>query len=142
VYHVRWRLHKEQRALRPAERTVVVEAIQCFDGERYELHVYVVMNDHAHVLVKPLRGESLSQVLHSWKSFTAHRLQRDFGRLGPVWQDESFDRIVRSEREYWRVVKYILENPRRRWRGIQEYEWAGVGNGPKGGEQRSREREK
>ncbi len=127
VYHARWRLAGHQRALAPEERVVVVEALREFDGERYELRAFVVMDDHVHALVKPIANESLLSILHSRKSFTAHRLQREFGRVGRVWQAESFDRIVRGEREYWRVVKYILENPRRRWRGIEGYEWVGVG---------------
>lgn len=53
VYFVTWRLAKTQPALHPEEKTSVVAAIRHFDGLRYELIAYVVMDDHVHVLVLP-----------------------------------------------------------------------------------------
>jgi putative transposase len=129
VYFVTWRLHPNQaRELSPAERSAVAEAIKHFDGERYVLHAWAVMNDHAHALVQPLAEWALSQILHSWKSFAANRLQREFGREGAVWQDESFDRIMRNDEEYFEKFNYILTNAQRRWPDMTEaYEWVGTG---------------
>jgi hypothetical protein len=72
-------------------RTVVANAIKHFAGERYDLTAYVVMDDQVHVIVAPKEGVSLQAIVHTWKSFTANRLQRDFGRIGGTWQDEYFD---------------------------------------------------
>jgi hypothetical protein len=33
------------------------------------------------------------------------------GRVGPFWQDESYDRVIRNNEEYIRTVNYVLENP-------------------------------
>lgn len=46
------------------------------------------------------------------------------GSAGPVWQEESFDRVVRDARGLVETLKYILDNPRRRWPGPAEYRWA------------------
>ena len=73
------------------------------------------MDDHAHVLVWPEDGYALEESCRSWKSFTAHEMQRRFGRIGSVWQDESFDRIIRSEKELYGKMMYILNNHRKRW---------------------------
>jgi len=86
-----------------------------------KLHIGVVMHDHVHLLLTPLRRgtdadarpryHSLSDLLHSIKSFTAHEIQRRRGADGPLWQAESFDRIMRDEGEFLEKWNYILENP-------------------------------
>ena len=104
-----------------------MDALRHFHGERYDLIGYVVMNDHVHLIVRPYQGIDLSTLLHSWKSYTANRMQREAGRVGAVWQDESFDRIVRDEDEYVEKLTYLLTNPQRRWPTIKTYEWVGLG---------------
>ncbi len=128
VYFVTWRLAKTQPALNSEEKTLVVTAIRHFDGLRYELIAYVVMDDHTHALVLPLPNHSLQQILHSWKSFTAKRLRKLGARAVPVWQDEYFDRIVRDETDLIRKAEYVLGNPLKRWPEMQEYPWSGFGS--------------
>ena len=105
------------------ERGVVASALQYFDEKRYELDGYVVMHDHVHVLVWPERSRRLEDIVHSWKSFTAHRLTKEHRRQSPVWQHESYDRIVRNERELYRKMMYILNNPRKCWPMSTSYRW-------------------
>jgi REP element-mobilizing transposase RayT len=95
----------------PAQSAVVEEALQCFEGERYVLSGYVVMPNHVHVLVRPIQGHILKEILHSWKSFTAHKLNAALGRTGKVWQNESFDCIVRNAAQLDKYAAYIVENP-------------------------------
>jgi hypothetical protein len=33
------------------------------------------------------------------------------GRSGSLWQEESFDRLIRDADHYGRVVRYIAKNP-------------------------------
>ncbi len=127
VYFVTWRLHVTQKTLTSKERNLVRSALSHFEGERYSLFAYVVMDDHVHVLFSPLEGNELKSIIHSWKSFTGHRLCREFGRPSPVWQDESFDRIVRNEAEFLEKGNYILSNPRKRWPDMEDYPWVGLG---------------
>ena len=134
IYFVTWRLRKNQPLLRPVERTAVVSAIRYFESQRYDLFAYVVMDDHAHVLVSPVGECSLHQILHSWKSFSARQLQRHYGRSRSVWQDESFDRIVRDEEEFNAKLGYILGNPFARWPDIVDYSWCGCGTAMAGTE--------
>lgn len=102
-----------------------MDALRRFDSERYALIAFVVMDDHVHVVVRPFEGRTLASLLHSWKSFTANRMQRESGRRGAVWQEESHDRIIRDDREYFEIITYILRNPQRRWPGSGGYWWAG-----------------
>jgi len=89
---------------------VVQTALQHFDGERYRLSSYVIMANHVHVLVSPRSGCKLADILHSWKSFTANEVNRLSGTHGSVWQDESYDHIVRSPEELNLYTRYIQEN--------------------------------
>jgi hypothetical protein len=86
-------------------------ALRHFDGDRYELYACVMMDDHVHVLIKPLGKHILQNIVHSWKSFTAHKFRRDYGREPGMWQEEYFDRIVRDEEEFLDKAQYILNNP-------------------------------
>jgi len=126
IYFVTWRLHPPQPDLCPEKRDRIVAALRHFDGQRYDLFAFVVMNDHIHVLLKPRASRRLEDILHSWKSFAARELQRHHGRIGAVWQNESFDRIVRDEDEFWQKVEYILTNAAKRWVEYRErdYRWA------------------
>lgn len=91
--------------------TLVADALRHFDGARYRLHAWVVMPNHAHALVQPLPGHALEQILHSWKSFTAHRAGEMLERSGEFWQRESYDHWVRDESEFAHFRRYIEENP-------------------------------
>ncbi len=122
-YFVTWRLRQGQPPLEDHERDIVAGALRHFDHRRYELLAWVVMHDHVHVLLVLAHDEVLWRVLHSWKSFTGHRLRSLGDRPIPVWQDESFDRIVRDDRELIEKVRYIETNPRKRWPELGEYRW-------------------
>jgi REP element-mobilizing transposase RayT len=123
TYFVTWRVRKDRPGLTPEERTLVVDALRHFDGARYELHAYVVMDDHVHVLFEPRAGHSVEALVHSWKSFTAHQVARRTGRRGGIWLDEYFDRIVRDEAELLEKAQYIANNPHKRWPDLDRYPW-------------------
>jgi REP element-mobilizing transposase RayT len=123
AYFVTWRVAKGQGPLTPDERGVVVQSLRFFDGKRYEVEAYVVMDDHVHVVVHPHESEKLEAIVHSWKSFTANRLQRVSHRSGKVWQPEYFDRLIRGEVEMREKMEYILRNPQKRWSDMISYSW-------------------
>lgn len=125
VYFITWRLHPSQYELAFEERSIIASAIRHFDVHKYSLLAYVVMHNHVHVLVKSAEKYTLSQVVHSWKSFTANCLQRRFNRRKCLWQDEYFDRIVRDEAELLEKVQYIINNPFKIWPAIKGYPWVG-----------------
>jgi len=125
IYFVTWRLQKSQKELAALEYKIIVSALKHFDGQRFDLFAYVVMPDHVHVLVKPYKGYLLHELVHSWKSYTAYRLQRG-GREGKVWQEDYFDRIVRDEAEFIEKAQYILNNPLKIKPQIDEYPWVWV----------------
>jgi|GEM_PF-210805 len=107
-----------------AQRWIVLKALQHWNGDRLRLHQTVVMPDHVHALIEPLKGYELSKVLHSIKSFTANEINRELGRTGPLWQPESFDRIVRDREDYLKKWEYIRTNPVKDGLCERPEEWA------------------
>ncbi|MBW7840888.1 MAG: transposase, partial [Chitinophagaceae bacterium] len=92
---------------KPEIKRMMEEAIRHFDGQRYKLDEFVVAANHVHVLVEPLGENQLSEILHSWKSFTANEINKATGRQGTFWQKESFDHLVRSEASLEKFREYI-----------------------------------
>lgn len=132
TYHVTWSLGLDQNDLSPPERSLLVSTLKHFEPDRYELYAYCVMNDHVHSLVAPKPTFELERIVGSWKSYSANRMQRHFGRKGSVWLEEYFDRLVRNKVDYEMKVSYILDNPLKRWPGITSYQWCGLGGAGKG----------
>ena len=93
------------------------------------------MPDHVHFIVKPLQvnGEwlPLSATYHSLKSFTANQVNRVIGRSGPLWQDDTYDRVVRGRTDFEEKAKYIFMNSLRRGlvRDPVLWPWWGRGKG-------------
>ena len=95
----------------PRMARLIAAALHHFDGDRYLLGDYVVMPNHVHVLVGGLhRGAMLKQV-ESWKKWTALQINRALNRHGRLWQDESFDHLVRNEASFQKFRTYIAKNP-------------------------------
>jgi len=90
---------------------MVESSLLHFQGERYALSAWCVMHNHVHVVMTPNNGNPLGHILHSWKSFTAHAINRQTGGAGPVWQEESFDHVVRNEAAFEKFIEYTEMNP-------------------------------
>jgi REP element-mobilizing transposase RayT len=95
---------------RPDIASIVVEAILRRERLHYELHAWVVMPNHVHLLMTPLI--EVSRVMPSLKRFTARECNQILGLTGqPFWQDESYDHLVRDDAEFSRIARYIEINP-------------------------------
>lgn len=85
-------------------------------GARVDLFAGVVMPDHVHLLLSVLRDERgwpfpLVEIMQSLKGSTAHRINKLLRRSGPVWQEESFDHVLRSDESLKAKCEYIRQNP-------------------------------
>jgi putative transposase len=94
-------------------RMHAISAMHHFDEDRYELDAYVVMPNHVHAIIRPLqwREQPLEFILKSWKQFSSTQIHRDIGGEGALWQEESYDRIIRDEEHLYRCLQYINLNP-------------------------------
>ena len=92
-----------------------------FQNVRCFTSCFAVMPNHIHVVVKPLGDFELEDVLGSIKQFTCKRVNNLLDRSGKLWQQESYDQIVRDEEHLFRVIQYIGRNPRSA--GLAEESW-------------------
>jgi REP element-mobilizing transposase RayT len=97
-------------------KRIVLNTIKHFHGIRYWVTAAVVMPDHVHLILKPIvpgsKPEfSLSKILQGIKGFSAREINKARGTKGALWQDESFDRIVRDYDEFTEKWNYIRNNP-------------------------------
>jgi REP element-mobilizing transposase RayT len=122
---------KFRRVLPEWARDIVLGCCLHDHGKRYRLRVAVVMPDHVHVILTPLTDEtrriviSLVEIMKAMKGASAHAIARRLGSHDTIWQEESFDRIVRSSESLEAKIAYILQNPVRKalvddWR---QYRW-------------------
>jgi putative transposase len=91
--------------------SAVDTALRHFDGERCDLMASVIMPNHVHALFRLQPDHGLEEIVHTWKSFTAHRINALRGTRGHLWQRDYFDRLVRDEAHFRRCVRYIRRNP-------------------------------
>jgi menaquinone-specific isochorismate synthase len=103
---------------------IMKDAIQHFDGQRYHTMAWCVMPNHVHAVLTPAPGHELFDILHSWKSFTANKINRILSRTGALWQPEPFDHLIRDADELERSIRYVLNNPRAI--GLINWPWCGT----------------
>jgi len=109
TYFVTFRLHG--RPLVTQEVVLVKQHILTGNGRYYHLYAAQGMPNHVHLLIRPCEGFSLSRILKGVKGVTARKLNLCRGDSGSLWQDESFDRIIRSEKEFREKLDYMFRNP-------------------------------
>src|SRR3954447_16209713 len=110
-----------RRSLDPQARNIVLNAWRHFHNARYELFAFCVMPDHVHALFQPwpkneasheeMTFWSLTELMRSLKSLTAREINRAERKTGAVWEKETFDRYIRSDRDLAEKFHYILRNP-------------------------------
>ncbi len=112
-------------------RDLALECCLHDNEQKIRVHAVVIMPDHVHTIFTPLVNEqarevyALGEIMDAIKSASAHRINRQLGHTGKVWQTESFDRVLRCSEKLEEKIQYILDNPVRKnlvstW---AEYRW-------------------
>jgi REP element-mobilizing transposase RayT len=106
----------ERWVLPPGARTIALRHALHDHGKKIFMDVALIMPDHVHLIFTLLQGEdelpcSLAEVMKGIKGVSARRINQLLGRRKPVWQDESFDHMVRDSE--WSLAKfeYVCNNP-------------------------------
>lgn len=119
--------------LSPDARTLALQHCLHDNGRRIHLHVSVIMPDHVHLLFTALRDRdgwtfALPEILKAIKGTSARSINKLLGSTGPVWQDESFDHVLRGNESLRETVEYIRQNPVRKQlvKKPEDYPWLWV----------------
>jgi REP element-mobilizing transposase RayT len=119
-------------------RDVILQHCLYDHGKRYLLHAAVVMPEHVHLLLTPREDEEgwpygLPATLKLLKGASARSVNNLLCVTGPVWQEESFDHVLRSQESLEEKLEYIRQNPVRRGlaKKPEDYRWLWVEQGPR-----------
>lgn len=99
----------------------VFDALLYFDKQRYAMHAFCIMPNHIHALFTLDSDVLLEDVVQSWKSFTAKRINSLLGRSGTLWQKDYYDRLIRGPLDFANSVRYIINNPVAA--GLRDWKW-------------------
>jgi REP element-mobilizing transposase RayT len=98
-----------------------------------DLHAWVIMANHVHLLLTP--HTDVSEFMRRLKGYSARQANRLLVRTGqPFWQDESYDHLVRNGEEFRRIEGYIVSNPVKAGlaASAEEYPWSSIARGGSG----------
>ena len=107
---------------------VVADPIRLHDKKEYDLLAYCIMPNHVHLVftircdyVSSVRAEAratsttshyiMTDILRLIKGATAREANKILNRTDAFWQHESYDRVVRDEKELNRIIWYTINNP-------------------------------
>jgi putative transposase len=78
---------------------------------RYELHAFVVMPEHAHLLLTPARDVTIERAIQLIKGAYSHEIGGIIGRDSEIWERGFTDHRIRNEMDFIRHRNYIHQNP-------------------------------
>ena len=78
---------------------------------KFQVHDFVVMPDHVHLLVTVGSGMSIEKAMQFIKVGFSYRLKKEFGYLGEVWQRGFSEVRVEDRQSFLQHREYIAENP-------------------------------
>jgi REP element-mobilizing transposase RayT len=99
--------------------------------KKYELICWCIMPNHVHTLIAPVEGMSLSEIMYDWKSYTTHAINKALNRKGKLWMMEYFDRYIRDDNHFQKVLNYIHNNPVKAGLVAEpvDWRWSSAGSG-------------
>src|SRR5580698_10271393 len=88
---------------------LMLSTINHYRGTGYQLHGFVIIPDHLHLLITPVESvEKSTQLVKGGFSF---RAKRELEWNGEIWQPGFTDHRIRDEEDWHRHVEYIRSNP-------------------------------
>jgi len=97
----------------PEAARIVVDELAALADWQIAVPHFTVMPNHWHALLVPGEQEahSLSAIMKRLKGRMGSSIRGEIGGRGPVWQSEWFDRWIRDEAEWEKIIAYIRNNP-------------------------------
>ena len=135
-YHIIICTHQRRQVL--ANKRVASIIFETFDWleteKRLKWICIMIMPDHVHTIIELGAGQTLAQILHSLKRFTAREINKCLSRDGPLWQKGYTDWGIRRESTLNDTIRYCYANPVREglvkrakdypyWRCKYEMDW-------------------
>lgn len=82
------------------------------EGKDYKLICYCIMPNHVHLVFELLKhNKGVSKIMQSIKRISASDCNKLLNKTGKFWQGESFDRLIRDDKELYNIINYVINNP-------------------------------
>src|SRR2546427_11433088 len=78
---------------------------------KFQLHTFVLMPEHVHVLLTPAEGVTLERVVRLVKGGYSYAFGMEFGKQKEVWQRRFTDHRIRDRADFEKHRGYIHDNP-------------------------------
>jgi len=105
-----WERRELFRVSKVAE-ILVQRILACHEKGAYQLHEFVVMPNHFHILVTPGQTTSLEKAVQLIKGGSSHEIHKQTGNQIEIWQVGFHDWTIRDGEDYRTKVRYIHMNP-------------------------------
>jgi putative transposase len=91
---------------------LLIDVLRALVAERqFELHDFVVMPDHVHLLMTVGEGMTIEKAMQLVKGRFSYRLKKEFGFSGEIWQRGFSEVQVVDDASFTAHRRYIAENP-------------------------------
>jgi len=92
--------------------SLLVDVLRSLVAERrFELHDFVIMPDHLHLLLTVYGEMTIEKAMQLIKGRFSHRLSHEFGHKGEVWERGFTEEQVMNRESFAAHREYIAQNP-------------------------------
>jgi putative transposase len=95
----------------PMARLLIDTLFRYREQRRFQLHEFVIMPDHFHVLITPAYEVPLEKALQLIKGGFSFRVKREMNSNMEIWQAGFTEHRVHGWNDYERHAAYIRDNP-------------------------------
>jgi putative transposase len=81
------------------------------EQKKYQLHEFVVMPNHVHLLITPGEGITIEKAMQLIKGGFSFRARKELGLVTEIWQRGYVDHRVRDASDFAQHRQYIRGNP-------------------------------
>jgi putative transposase len=113
-YHVSARANRKELIFDTDDSKKLFLSVVRKAKAKFVFHIenFCIMGNHFHFIIRPGRGESLSEIMQWILGVFAMRFNRVRHLTGHVWGERFFSRIIESMSAYLEQYAYIDANPR------------------------------
>jgi len=91
--------------------SLFINTMYFYRGEhKFQIHRFVVMRDHFHLLLSPLSMD-IQRAVQFIKGGLSYRAKKELGVSYEIWERGYVDHRIRDTNDYCQHVEYIDQNP-------------------------------
>jgi len=113
IYHVSSKVNREEHIFKQDEFKDLFLKIIKKAKKKYKFSIYnfVVMDNHYHLIIKPLKNENLSRIMQWILSVFSIYYNKINKLKGHTWIGRFFSKIINGFKQFLDTFKYISNNP-------------------------------